>query len=365
MEGRRYVGIDVGKRTMEVRFLSQGSQVTAWNGKTDARGRAKLASMVNPGDTVGIEAGVLGFALAKQLRSKQAEVHVLNPGKLAVIFASTKKTDAEDALKLAQMVKRFEPEELPLVDTPTEEEEKDRALVNELAFLKKLRTQYINRLHAVYVREGLTDVTKANLATVESREETRKRLSSRFLREAERAETFLSQYEENIDEIEREQGERLKANDLTPYLLSIPGVGPNLAMAYLSYLGDGRRFSSAAQVANYTGLVPRVDCSGDTNRYGPITKRGCKAIRRVAVQAAWSLVYAKKSSALKDFYERRSSEIGRKKAIVGVARKLIVLMWTVAKNREYFRGSDLKERLAKLRQHKVYKKEEPGVDAKP
>jgi transposase len=145
-------------------------------------------------------------------------------------------------------------------------------------------------------------------------------------------------------------------NELTPYLLSIPGVGPSLAMAFLAYVGDGRRFSTGAQVANYTGLVPRVDCSGETNRYGSITKHGCKAIRRVAIQAAWALVYSKKGGALKNFYETRSSEIGKKKAIVGVARKLIVLMWTIVKNREYYRGTDLKERLTKLRQYRLIEK---------
>jgi len=356
MEGQRYVGIDVGKRTMEVRFISHDSRVTAWNGKTDSRGRAKLASLVNPGDTVGIEAGVLGFALAKQLRAKQADVRMLNPGKLAVIYASTRKTDAEDALKLAQMVKRFEPHELPLVDTPTEEEEQDRAQVCELAFLKKVRTQHINRLHAVYVRGGETDVTKADLATKKSREATHNRLSGLLAKEAVRAEAFIDQYEASIEEIEGQQSERLKTNELTPYLFSIPGVGPSLAMAFLAYIGDGKRFCTGSQVANYTGLVPRVDCSGDTNRYGPITKRGCKAIRRVAIQAAWSLVYSKKGGALKNFYETRSSEIGKKKAIVGVARKLIVLMWTIAKNREYYRGTELKERLVKLRQYKLIEK---------
>ncbi|WP_373880489.1 transposase [Leptospira sp. severe_002] len=36
--------------------------------------------------------------------------------------------------------------------------------------------------------------------------------------------------------------------------------------------------------------VPRVDISGDTVRYGRIINRGCHSIRRVIVQAAWSLV---------------------------------------------------------------------------
>ncbi|EKP83403.1 transposase, IS116/IS110/IS902 family [Leptospira interrogans serovar Grippotyphosa str. 2006006986] len=55
-------------------------------------------------------------------------------------------------------------------------------------------------------------------------------------------------------------------------------------------MGDCKRFSSAKQAAYYAGLVPRVDISGDTVRYGRIINRGCHSIRRVIVQAAWSLV---------------------------------------------------------------------------
>ncbi|MCR8640994.1 IS110 family transposase, partial [Leptospira interrogans serovar Ricardi] len=52
----------------------------------------------------------------------------------------------------------------------------------------------------------------------------------------------------------------------------------------ISYTGDCKRFSSAKQAAYYAGLVPRVDISGDTVRYGRIINRGCHSIRRVIVQ---------------------------------------------------------------------------------
>ena len=44
-----------------------------------------------------------------------------------------------------------------------------------------------------------------------------------------------------------------------------------VAAAFLAYVGDAKRFSSPARVANYIGLVPRIDCSGETHRYGHIT----------------------------------------------------------------------------------------------
>ena len=363
MEEHRWVGIDVGKRTMEVRFIDEDSKVKTWQGKTDGQGRSRLASMVKSGDLIGIEAGVLGFAIAKDLRRAGAEVLLLNPGKLAIIYATTKKTDAEDALKLARLVQRFTPSELPVVNSPSEEEERGRELVSELGFLKQSRTRFVNHLHAIYLRAGQTQVTKKQLSSFEARRETRLKLCDSYEQEGIRCEQMIDLLEVQIAEIEAAQAQRLKRNELTPYLLSIPGVGPALAMAFEAYIGDGSRFASGPQVANYTGLVPRVDCSGDYNRYGPITKRGCVAIRRVAIQSAWAMVQSKNGGSYKEFYERRSSEIGKKKAIVAVARKMVVLMYTLAKNREYYHGSTLKDRLKKLKLYKLWEKGEPGVDA--
>jgi len=52
--------------------------------------------------------------------------------------------------------------------------------------------------------------------------------------------------------------------------MPVPGSGPGIGCVVLSYFGNGERFSGAAAVANYAGLTPRIDCSGDMNHYGHI-----------------------------------------------------------------------------------------------
>ncbi|EMY26804.1 transposase, IS116/IS110/IS902 family [Leptospira interrogans serovar Australis str. 200703203] len=84
----------------------------------------------------------------------------------------------------------------------------------------------------------------------------------------------------------------------------MPGIGMITSLAIMSYMGDCKRFSSAKQAAYYAGLVPRVDISGDTVRYGRIINRGCHSIRRVIVQAAWSLVRCQHGGKVKEFYQR-------------------------------------------------------------
>jgi transposase len=84
-------------------------------------------------------------------------------------------------------------------------------------------------------------------------------------------------------------------------------------------------------VSNYLGLAPRVDISGTLVRYGGITKAGNGYLRALLVQAAWALIRTKCGGALKERYEYMTKEkgLGKKKAIVAIARRLGELLWTL------------------------------------
>ena len=71
-----------------------------------------------------MEAGCFSFSLARQIKEKTGcEVYVMDPRKLSIIHQSLKKTDKEDAMKLALMAQRFDKNELPLVHIPNEDQE--------------------------------------------------------------------------------------------------------------------------------------------------------------------------------------------------------------------------------------------------
>ncbi len=63
--------------------------------------------------------GSQSFRIAKSILNKGIQVIVLNPGDLATIYQSLKKTDKEDSLKIARLIQRFPIEELPIVPIPT------------------------------------------------------------------------------------------------------------------------------------------------------------------------------------------------------------------------------------------------------
>ncbi|EKR17743.1 transposase, IS116/IS110/IS902 family [Leptospira interrogans serovar Pyrogenes str. 2006006960] len=116
----------------------------------------------------------------------------------------------------------------------------------------------------------------------------------------------------------------------------MPGIGMITSLAIMSYMGDCKRFSSAKQAAYYAGLVPRVDISGDTVRYGRIINRGCHSIRRVIVQAAWSLVRCQHGGKVKEFYQRLYLKKGAKKSIIATSRKMIEVLYVMIRTGKLF-----------------------------
>lgn len=348
-QNRRYVGIDLAKRTMEVRILQDDHAAIAWNQKTDQEGLERLAKKLTHSDLVAFEACGTAFPLARFLMKQVGcEVVVLNPGTLAMIWASTRKTDAEDAMKIAQFIQRHPREELPIVALPSQKEEDRRAMVSELESKKGLRNQLVNRLHALYHRIGIVGLTCGDLKNTENREKHLVHLGGRMLTQAKRINAELDLLEQHIAEIKEEITVELREEPLTPILMSVPGVGTVLAMAFLAHVGDGSRFTSGRQVANFAGMTPRIDASGDTIRLGAITKRGCTVLRSIAVKAAWAAIHSDSAPQMKKKYESIQARRGKARAIVAIARHLLELMWAVSVHKEYYRTSSLQFRQAKL-----------------
>ncbi|ALO01149.1 transposase [Leptospira interrogans serovar Hardjo-prajitno] len=141
----------------------------------------------------------------------------------------------------------------------------------------------------------------------------------------------------NLKLIEEEIQEALKKNKAyVQTIMSMPGIGMITSLAIMSYMGDCKRFSSAKQAAYYAGLVPRVDISGDTVRYGRIINRGCHSIRRVIVQAAWSLVRCQHGGKVKEFYQRLYLKKGAKKSIIATSRKMIEVLYVMIRTGKLF-----------------------------
>ena len=292
MEQKRFVGIDLGKRTYEMKIIGINGKVTGTNGQTNPSGRKLLYRKLLATDRVAIEVCSLGMVMAKEIQKEVGcEVVLLNPSQLVLIYRSLKKNDKEDALKLARLVQKYTNEELPKVELPTEHEENLRQILTEIRQLKNDRTKEINRLHAIFVECGITEIKKKDLATIDNRIKCIKMLKGIALAQAERILKKLELVETQTEEVEELLDKEIDGDKNIEKLTEIPGVGKQLASAYVAFIGDGSRFPNASTIGAATGLV-MVGIAFLISPYG-IPMLALKLVMHTEVMAEflWEKVY--------------------------------------------------------------------------
>jgi transposase len=97
---------------------------------------------------------------------------------------------------------------------------------------------------------------------------------------------LVGQLTAEIDALDDRITAHYQAADPQRIVASAPGVGPTLAAAILGRLGDPKRFRDLAAVRSYTGLVPKVDQSGLSDKRPGLTKAGDHVLRYALFLAA-------------------------------------------------------------------------------
>lgn len=119
-------------------------------------------------------------------------------------------------------------------------------------------------------------------------------------------------------------------------LCTIPGIQKLSAMIIIAELGvDLKTFVTAAALTGWAGLRPRNDESAKKIRSHKITK-GNKYLRRILVQCAWA-ASRQKNCWLKSKFEQLCVRKSSKKALIAIARKLLVIIWNVLSKHETYR----------------------------
>jgi transposase len=210
---------------------------------------------------------------------------------------------------------------------PPQEVRELRGLVAQRQKMTRLATQAKNRLHAVIQRHhlkppagnpfaktnngwwlglSLGELEKMNLQsdleTLQFAEKQRARLSAVMTKIASEKEEVSS-------------------------LLQLPGFGIVTAVTVWAAIGDIRRFAESKRLVGYAGLGARVHNSGLSTRTGRITKAGRRDLRVALVESAQ--VAANHHPHWKAELARLEPRLGRNKAIVAIARKLLICVWHV------------------------------------
>jgi transposase len=227
-----------------------------------------------------------------------------------------RKTDRDDALKIARMAAINEIDPVAIPDRVTRQW---KSLIGMRKRLVSERVRIQNRIRGLLVCQGLS--TPRGFSA----------WSAAGMNSLSALSLLVERYrflEGHIDVAETRLDSIAKADPRVRLLLSMPGVGPRTAEVIGAHLPDAKRFRSADEVSAYAGLVPRQYQSGETDRRGRITRRGPRLLRAALVECAWCCLRYN-AWALETWLRLQANGLSKKKAVVALARKLLVRAWAI------------------------------------
>lgn len=322
------VGIDLGDKQSKYRALDlQGNLIgdgvvattlAALRLLFSGKGRMRIA----------MEVGTHSPWVSRLLKQQGHEVIVANPRKLRLITESDAKNDHADAALLARLAYAG-PDLLSPIQHRSAQVQYDLAVVRAREVTVTARARMVTAVRGIVKSTGArlkvcSTGAFASRALADCPEPLRLALLP-LLRLIQQLTAEIRLYDRMVAQKARE------AYPETAPILTIPGVGPLTALTLVLLLNnDKQRLFRSRDLGSYFGLCPRQRDSGQHVSQLGITKAGDTLMRKLAVQCAhFMLGRFGKDSALRRWglsLALRGGKNARKRAVVAVARKLVILM---------------------------------------
>jgi transposase len=193
--------------------------------------------------------------------------------------------------------------------------------INHRRKIVKMRTMAKNSLQAIAIGNGLT--LKAKLHTKRGRERLKTlKLSPTTACQAASLIHLIDHLTVEVGRLETWLSEQA-ADDRRVLLLQTQyGIGLLTSLTLVHTLEPVERFANARKVTAFAGMDPVEDRSNDRGRIGEISKQGSGLLRLMLCEAAQIAI--KRDQGLRTFFNRVAKRRNTQKALVAVARKLLV-----------------------------------------
>jgi transposase len=340
------------ERNLEARDLA-GLLKSIERWKSDALGAGRLVGRV----TLTYEAGRDGFWIARYLRARGIEVHVMHPASIPVDRrgrrAKTDRIDLDMLLRTFLAWLRGEPRVCTMAPIPSEAEEDLRRTGRERERLVSERVQLENRIESLLCLQGIVGFKPRLKKALERLEQLRDYdgapLPEKMMTELRRLMARHGLVSTQLREIEAEREQVVQAAkpDATgqkiQLLTKLVSLGQETS-AVLTYEVFSRQFHDRRAIASFVGISGTPFSSGGMEREQGIGKNGSARVRHVLMQLAWRWRRFQPDSALSRWFEERTREAGgrvRKVMIVALARKLLIALWRYVENGEVPAGARL------------------------
>jgi transposase len=292
--------------------------------------------------SVAFEAGRDGFWLARWLRARKIEAHVIHASSVAVSRehrrAKTDRLDSELLKRAFLGWLRGERDHCKMVAIPTIKDEDAKRPNRERECLVGEQNRIINRMKATLIRLGIRGFNPKLKKAAERLEGLRtpegEPIPLNTLAELHRDMVRRRLISDQIRQIENVRLDHLKQapsdgpHAMVRLLARVIGVGIETAdMLVQEVLSRNMRDRRA--IARYAGLTGSPDESGTKRREKGLARSGNARVRRGMIQLAWRFLMFQKNSALAQWFQTRTKNARgtRKPMVVALARKLLIALW--------------------------------------
>ncbi len=322
-----FIGVDLGDRFSYLAVLDQEGELIEETRLPTTRASFQRRFSSLRSCRVAMEVGTHSRWVSHLLRELGHDVLVANARKLRAIYQNPRKDDQADAELLARLA-RLDPHLLAPIHHRSAQAQADLAVIRSRDALVRSRTMLINHVRGMVKSSGsrLPTCTAGNFAnkTALALPEGLQPALLPILDAIAALTQEICAYDRLIETLCQESYPE------TEQLRRISGVGPLTALTFVLSLEDPQRFPKSRQVGPALGLVPRRDQSGDHEPQLRITKCCDAYLRQLLVNCAhyilgpfgpdcdlrrWGLQLAE-----------RGGKNAKKRAVIGVARKLAVLL---------------------------------------
>jgi len=335
----RYIALDLHKHYIMVGGQNREQEWVLRPRKVPMqRFRAWAVQNLKLGDAVVIETTANVWDIYDIVAPLVTKTVVAHAGKVRQIAEARVKTDIEDIKRLLTLlIANIVPE----VWVPPTHVRELRSLLSFRWRLGKQITMSKNRLHSVIQRFNLQPPEGQILADKNQPWWEQQEFTALTDFQVQLDLEIIAHLEAQRNKIDQKLAE---LSDTTPwaaemvFLMQIPGFGILTSMLLLAAIGDITRFSHAKKLVGYAGLGAGVHDSGKKHQDKSITKEGRRELRWALVQAAWAAV--RSDPYWKAQYQHLTKVKHPNKAIVAIARRLLVSAWHILTKREPYRHFD-------------------------
>jgi transposase len=284
-----------------------------------------------PGAEVGVESTGNLLWFERRLAKYGHRMRIGDAAKICRQETRKQKTDRRAAELIARLLYEQRFPELRWV--PSLEQRDQRQLLMHRHKLVRMRTQIKNQLQHIALNQGIQK--KHQLWSKQGRELLENLvLETWTARRRDELLQLLDILEGYCGRLELAVKLAAEANADARLLMTHPGIGPVISLAFVLTLGDIQRFTRSREVISYLGLNPSEASSGERRRLGSISKQGSSFMRWLLIQGAQTTVRG--DSELGRQYRRLAARKHKAIAKVMVARKLVVRMFWMLKTQTQY-----------------------------